>query len=521
MVACAISFLFGLTSISDEVSQRGVIALAAGVLVAPIGLGLWTEDLLREEWGARFSRWFAIGGLALFVGGLALFLVVKDLAWLYVLLGGAVLFSLVLAIASRTNLDVTIVVISIAIAWSLLPRDLPRHEWGEWMMVEDGESVLVALGDSFMSGEGAERFYEGTNNSGINECRRAPSAYPPQLVQIENALIPNDVVFLGCSGALAENIHTVAQHPGEPIGHEVSFQGDDPVEPGLDQLAHYEWLRESADFMPQLVIVSIGGNDSGFGEIARTCIGPGDCSVIGQTWLNQLQMAAPLINGAYQEIRGTFGDTVPILAIPYPNPIADEKCPWSTFTPNEHRFLNGFTNELNEVVRSAATGAYVHYVEEMRTSLRDADLRICDRDPGDVGVNFLAANPENSELLTQSLNPLSWFHNSLHPNKDGHIAMRLTLESWINAHPDLDPVAESVSDSGPHAVASLEDLMQPGFDHCALPGTDLPYCDEDPNQWIISQVVDAFPVIGAMLMTVILGAWLFSVELIRRRRAAR
>lgn len=90
------------------------------------------------------------------------------------LLGGLAALALVIlmgAIASDTSADITILVIAFALVWSLAPRGVPATDE---VTPSDGESVIIALGDSYMSGEGAEEFFDGTNTRGDNDAGAHP-----------------------------------------------------------------------------------------------------------------------------------------------------------------------------------------------------------------------------------------------------------------------------------------------------------------------------------------------------------
>jgi hypothetical protein len=67
-----------------------------------------------------------------------------------------------------------------------------------------------------LSGEGAARFYNGTNHKDENECRRAPTAYAALIVTEgdDGDPIPDDRAVLACSGAKGVDIYQHAQHAG-------------------------------------------------------------------------------------------------------------------------------------------------------------------------------------------------------------------------------------------------------------------------------------------------------------------
>jgi hypothetical protein len=237
-----------------------------------------------------------------------------------------VLVVLVLAIAANTQADVILVVVALGLVWTGIPRAveldatvLPSPATSGALDPDD--TVLVALGDSYMSGEGASRFYTGTNDPGSNECRRAPTAYARTVLDDPAATDYGDrLAFYACSGAIGRDIIDREQHPGEPPGGAMS------------QSEQLTTLLDSGARVP-LILVSIGGNDAGFSDIGTECLAPGNCVVRGQKWLDDLQRVAQRIDAAYTSIRAVAGDDVPVLAVPYPSPINPTRCDYSLMEP--------------------------------------------------------------------------------------------------------------------------------------------------------------------------------------------
>ncbi|MEZ5165794.1 MAG: hypothetical protein R2695_04620 [Acidimicrobiales bacterium] len=65
----------------------------------------------------------------------------------------------------------------------------------------------------------------------------------------------------------------------------------DEGEGQLAQLRHE--LAKLGDRSVRFVLVSIGGNDSGFSKIATTCLAPGDCTEIARQWVDLLTVRRP------------------------------------------------------------------------------------------------------------------------------------------------------------------------------------------------------------------------------------
>jgi lysophospholipase L1-like esterase len=403
------------------------LALAIALAVSPVGLGLLSEvgidrlSHIRRRW----AHWaIPVGGVVVFAGGL--WFMAKDVNDVYAYVFGAALVVLMLAIAVRSSADALLVVAMTGLVWALSNRTVPVPES---LVVQADRPAIVALGDSYISGEGAEEFYEGTNTKDDNECRRAPTAYPVTLLEEENAAIPERLrlAFLACSGATSDGVRS--------------------------QLDVFGDLLEQTDFDVEFVLLSVGGNDAGFGSIVQTCLLPGDCSELGPAWIANLDHVRDTLAGLYDDIDATFDD-VPVLVAPYPSPLRAEHCSSSGFTPDEHRFLHSFAIALNAVIRQAAADAGFHYVDTMPSALVQERARLCDLDEADeetegkfeVGVNFLAANSVVG-TLEQAGYPLNWFHNSLHPNEHGHDLMRESLVQWLDLHPNLAARVSQPADS--------------------------------------------------------------------------
>ena len=294
--------------------------------------------------------------------------------------------------------------------------------------VEPGERVIVALGDSFISGEGASAFYAGTNDrSTFNECRRAPTAYPATLAD-DPRIGDQRVAFFACSGATTLDVggKTVS-----PQAHPQS-SGEPPGTGGLYQYQQLATLLAN-QAEPSLIVLSLGGNDLGFGGITTACISPGDCTERGQVWLDRLDSVGKLLDAAYAQIRAVAPE-VPVLVVPYPRPVSPDWCDYSLMKPSEHRFLDGLVRQLDITVRASANRANFHYLDAMETVFVDNGLAICsDPERGDeIGVNFVAFSSVDG-LVNQMVNPGELAAQQLPPQRsrapgDGERARDLDRE---------------------------------------------------------------------------------------------
>lgn len=103
---------------------------------------------------------------------------------------------------------------------------------------------IVILGDSYSAGEGADRYFGGTD-SRENGCHRSPDTYLTPLFGEER------VENHACSGAVTADV-----------------LAPNAKNPEAAQIAQLEGVRGT----PRAVVMTIGGNDAGFPGLAASCI---------------------------------------------------------------------------------------------------------------------------------------------------------------------------------------------------------------------------------------------------------
>jgi lysophospholipase L1-like esterase len=535
-VACALA---GALALADTVVKGALVAwvscavaLAALFLVAPVGLTLASEAVLnarerdaRDRFGLHdlasallhkpafavpnpgrwwtalvavlqrpWTPWAAVPALILVALAGALLVLVNDFRQPVTIALSVGVLVLVLGIASSTQGDVLLLAIIVMLFTILTTVGEAENE----LTPRGREPTLVALGDSYISGEGAEKFIKGTNDAGHNQCRRSPTAYPYIVVDGERKQTDGrltGLAFFACSGATTETVLESGQYDEKPQ---------------LEQLK--DFVHEHGK--PRLVAVSIGGNDAGFANIAKACIAPGSCAELGEVWLDRLPNVAQKVRRVYDKVREVVGKQVPVLAVPYPEPIGDVECPYWHPLKDERRLLSGFGTELNRAVKWAAGKAGVHYLDKMARVLKDNELRLCDSENvTEIGVNAIRADPIRG-AADQILQPWTWLHNSLHPNKDGHMAMAGVLGGWID---DPDPPPDPPR--GAFVPATLREAMAPEapgrhcHDEAARP------CDRGDTLWALTQVAREVLKAAPLLLLIVTGSWLIWLAVLERTRA--
>lgn len=513
---CAAGFAFGAAALGTERHFGGAWIAGIALLLTPIAIGLATEAAVPSERTSmppaylRPTLWGFIGIGLMLASAVALF-TATTIDWRALVWGLLALTILLTLISIRGDTDAIVVVIALALSWATAPTSVAT---GAELHVGPTDTYFAAIGDSYMSGEGAQQYYDGTNVIDENECRRAPTAYAPLLAATEwptgEEQIPEKVVFLACSGAVAHQLWGVAQ-TDDPVDGPPQLQDDGTYRAGQPQLVQLSNQLARLGTAPEFVLVSIGGNDSGFGKIAQACVLPGDCTDLAELWMRPFESGAleAALATAYDQIMVTMQYMyAPVLVVPYPNPLRtlgpDDTCSDSLLTDDEVRFLHAFTDQLNAVITRVALAHGFFVADPVATSFDDVDRQLCDaHDPSDLAVNWLAFGATDG-LPQQMINPAHWLHNSMHPTTYGHELMAAAIANWIgnggfDALPPVSALDQPVSfDPVDHPL--------PGYCTDAL---GVQQTDDCINRWKFEQVGDAL--IGLELLLLLafgFGAWL-------------
>jgi lysophospholipase L1-like esterase len=501
--------LAGLLALEDH-AFGAVVLLGLGVLSAPVGLSILAEPAIRRLQTPGHGR---VVAWAAAVGALALAVDIGVAVWRVettgILLAAVAL--LTLAIVSSTQADIAIVIAAVTLM-GVTSMSEPKPE--ALTPEPEDERVLVALGDSYMSGEGADIYYseEVDEEQGReeNHCNRAPTAWAAMAGQTERLF--DSVAFLACSGARTYNV----RHGGKVQYNEPGTQ--------LDQVdALQQELGEGFD--PSLVVISLGGNDAGFSTIGMMCLAPGDCGDQRHLWLDNLDEVRKALTETFGEIRGEFPNA-PVLVTPYPAPIytgGDRLgCDQVALSAGDIGFINEFLPALNLRVRRAAEAWRFYFLDEMEESLANAHLQLCDPDNDKrPGINFIGLRSV-SGIAEQRFNPKNWYHNSLHPNERGHAAMLQVFEQWRAKHPD-PPTDAAPADGQEPAEAQETSGRPPTKPPCDLveddQGTTV-QCRAEAAKWARGQLSDTILLHwwGLQIAGAALAAWVLGVALFGWRK---
>ncbi|MEN8145020.1 MAG: SGNH/GDSL hydrolase family protein, partial [Gemmatimonadota bacterium] len=216
----------------------------------------------------------------------------------------------------------------------------PAATGAELRLVDDsgeagsiGDGLWIAsLGDSFSSGEGNPT----TTGVPINawkwmddeKCHRSKWGWPHVVADIvtEHIKRPVNFTFLACSGG----------ELNEGLLKSFTDRGVDR-EPQLDKL---EALIKASGRVPDVVLMTGGGNDMGFADVVIECISPGNCP--GGEATDSLKARVGRLqgeDGRYAKVAkrlegmGVAPDRVVLLM--YPDPLFGRKRSGSAWGPNE------------------------------------------------------------------------------------------------------------------------------------------------------------------------------------------
>jgi hypothetical protein len=251
---------------------------------------------------------------------------------------------------------------------------------------------VVALGDSYSSGEGDPPFDSIPNGNDANGCHRATGTYSRQL-KMPGQSTPaytnsaDELDLLACSGAHSVSIASQAvnsagqENPYDTHWGSADYQNGQELQ--LDQ--------GFADADTNLVTLTIGGNDARFADVVKQCYGGGapfvgNCSDPGQVMSGDTQELRTIephvirdllpakLTATYNAIHAAAPNAT-ILVGGYPKlftPDGDDNLCFGIISKTDKLWLNSMGDLMNSTLSSAvaavaATGVKIHYVDPTPT----------------------------------------------------------------------------------------------------------------------------------------------------------
>jgi hypothetical protein len=276
------------------------------------------------------------------------------------------------------------------------------------------ERNYIALGDSFAAGEGAFNYELGTDvGPNVNKCHLSKISYP---YLINRQLNLDSFHSVACSGARMFNVvggnrrnNQYARPPG--YNENDWFPGD------------YRQLHFISSYTPNIITISMVGNDIGFADKLQYCVKePDNCF---HSYEDRLELMLE-INGKfdslvniYKKIKHEAALNAKIYVISYPQIVAPDRnaaCALNVrLTESERLLANELTTYLNSMIKRASAKAGVYYVG-VESSLDGA--RLCEGIDGTpLAVNGVTKGddaPDRFRVIGRE---------SFHPNEFGHQMM--------------------------------------------------------------------------------------------------
>jgi lysophospholipase L1-like esterase len=257
--------------------------------------------------------------------------------------------------------------------------------------------TLLALGDSFSSGQGAGSYDPGTNGGG-NTCFRSRLAWP-RLLARKLRLVP--LPSPACSGAVTRHL-THDDRSRKEVERRISQVG-----------------RISSK--PHVVTITIGGNDVGFTDVLKHCVFDADCTQryqmrAGDVLDREIAALAERLPGVYAAIRRAAPDArLIVVGYPrlFPETPTDNCAAARRISSREAAYLNERARALNAAIAGVAHAAGAQFVD-VTDAFDGAELRC----RGKTFVNRLR--------LREKLFPASF-----HPNAGGQERLAEVIEREV------------------------------------------------------------------------------------------
>ncbi len=303
----------------------------------------------------------------------------------------------------------------------------------------------LALGDSFTSGEGEtddSNYLVGTNN-GYEKCHLSTRSYPYLLANL-SGIDPNYMKSVACSGAVTKDV----------IGDDIFYSGQGG-RLGKDKLnlndTGMTLLKTEAgssfipgrihqesfvkEYQPKVITIGIGGNDAGFMDKLKACLGTDTCS-----WANDSEdkeQTAVEIKNLYSVLTQTYQkihDQSPnsqIYVVGYPKIISsDGKCDLivgKLLDDVEKQFLNEGVEYLNQVIAAASSSVGIKYID-IQDSFGGHVL--CGQDRPDA-MNAVRTGDDGA--ISDNLDWLKLVgQESFHPNPFGHSLVAESINGSVS-----------------------------------------------------------------------------------------
>jgi hypothetical protein len=315
----------------------------------------------------------------------------------------------------------------------------------------------LALGDSYISGEGAFDYLPATDTTD-NQCHVSRFSYPLLLGLDLNF---NSFHSVACSGATTNDIlNTSDQYSGQAKNglQRKALETSDSLSGILTNFKQGYIYQNNfvSQYQPKVITLSIGGNDIGFSNRLQDCLKPGTCYSTFEDrleFVREVNRTFPKLVSTYSRVKNLATPNTRIYVIGYPQIAkADGDCAVNVqMNKDELTFASQAINYLDAVIESAARKAGVFYVDA-QDALRGH--RMCEASGKSLAMNGATAGNDFPDRLGGPIG-----RESYHPNDFGHQLLEnkiLLLSNNLTA-----PMPPPNLDSSPPSETGLDILNAP------------------------------------------------------------
>jgi lysophospholipase L1-like esterase len=273
----------------------------------------------------------------------------------------------------------------------------------------EAKNVYAALGDSFSSGEGAGDYILNTDIFDVNMCHTSNRSYP---YRINRQLNLTDFYSVACSGARINHVTKNAQYNN---AGSVIY-----TTPGS---SYQISLVESNPPRPDIMTISISGNDIGFANRLKACVINGTSCLSNYKDRKAIAQDIDGLIGKLMNLYPKLIDSMTaggkLYVIGYPqivSPDKDAKCAENVhLTADERLISNYLVSYFNSVIKYSATESGAIYVD-VEDSLKGH--RLCEGVSATLAVNGVTIGNDTG------LGDIAFFDKGMfHPNELGHQLM--------------------------------------------------------------------------------------------------
>ena len=316
----------------------------------------------------------------------------------------------------------------------------------------------LAMGDSFSSGEGAYDYVEATDmfvsDEEYNVCHVSRKSYPYLLQQNLQADWFHSVA---CSGSDSDDIVYKNNNELDYINSKAAQakipyatvlllnQYTNSMQPGYAPQKEFV-----AKYNPNIVTISMGGNDVEFADIIKSCIFHG--ININQTCFSNREERESKANEIDQkistwaqnfvDIKNSLGGSNPQLyVVGYPKIVSTDlrmRCGLNVpFDDLERLYTTMMVDYLNTAVKVAADAAGVRYIDVTDALSSPTDQRLCSGN-SEIAVNGLDAWSMINECPSAKAPDAPVCPDSFHPNQRGQKLIAEAVASrTVNLHQSM------------------------------------------------------------------------------------